>query len=204
MSVLYIWCLNLIRFKTFAICFRSDSRITKKGFEVTYRAIDLPTEPSEKPKTYSTGKTERKDSENTTEEIPSKSRNSRSASSDFAPQSNDSVAKIDLKSEEGALDQSFNHFNGDYYRAFLESRLSDFSDFRARIFFEKETIRSNGHQLKDFIVQCTMNENECSLDDFAEFEDPFYGKCFSYNSIRAHFNSRRGSRLDYYLNYLLQ
>ncbi|XP_075244718.1 uncharacterized protein LOC142338719 isoform X3 [Convolutriloba macropyga] len=74
----------------------------------------------------------------------------------------------------------FNYF--DIYR---KSSRADFADFRKSVFFDQETVRQYGHKKPDFIAQCTFDNNECYWDNIVEFEDPNYGKCFTFNSQRS-------------------
>ena len=72
----------------------------------------------------------------------------------------------------------------DFYSLLKASELSDFSDFRLAVLFSKDLILYNGHQKQDFIVQCTYDGRKCDANFFKTFQEPFYGNCFSFNSIR--------------------
>ena len=80
------------------------------------------------------------------------------------------------------------HFFGieseDYFSLFEAAILPDFADFRLAVVLERELIRRNGHQREDFIIQCTFDGGACSENGFKTYQDPYYGNCFSFNSIR--------------------
>ena len=79
-----------------------------------------------------------------------------------------------------------NQFYGidDYYSLYKAAKLPDFADFRLAVVFHRSFIKLNGHQRKDFIIQCTFDGRECSENMFKAYQDPYYGNCFSFNSIR--------------------
>ena len=73
----------------------------------------------------------------------------------------------------------------DYFSLWKASDLPDYSDFRRVIIFPKGLMQDIGHQRSDFIVQCTYDGRKCSSSFFRTYQDPFYGNCFSFNSIRG-------------------
>ena len=74
--------------------------------------------------------------------------------------------------------------SNDYFSLYQASLLPDFSDFRSAVVLHKDLIKLNGHQKGDFIIQCTFDGHKCSEDFFKTYQDPFFGNCFSFNSIR--------------------
>ena len=87
--------------------------------------------------------------------------------------------------------ENFNQFDqfkdiksGDYFSLYKASSLPDFSDFRLAVYLTQEQMRANGYQKEDFIIQCTFDGKRCDPSFFQEFQDPFYGNCFSFNSVR--------------------
>ena len=78
----------------------------------------------------------------------------------------------------------------DYFGLYKASELPDYSDFRLAAFFKQEVISHNGYQKHDFIVQCTYDGKKCDSNFFKTFQDPFYGNCFSFNSVRGQNTSK--------------
>ena len=68
-----------------------------------------------------------------------------------------------------------------YFDIYQNSSRENFADFRKSLFFDQDTIRQYGHRKSDFIAQCTFDNENCFLNHFNEFEDPTYGKCFTFN-----------------------
>ena len=164
--------------------FKSDGSERRAGYTFSYRAVDLP------PDIPTTTETNTPPTPTTIfSEVYQSSYNDTSTNFSFINTTYDANnrTKRQAKTSNGDFDEVFKNFAGNYYEAYKKSTLDDFSDFRSRVFFEKDAIKANGHQLRDFVVQCTMNEKKCDETSFAEFEDPFFGKCFSFNSIRALF-----------------
>ena len=96
-------------------------------------------------------------------------------SHDIHDQSGQSTKSSDIENLEGS--DFFSYF--DIYQS---SERDDFADFRQELFFDEETVRQYGHRKSDFIAQCSFDNQNCLLTDFMEFEDPTYGKCFTFNS----------------------
>ena len=71
----------------------------------------------------------------------------------------------------------------DWYGAYIESEMPDFSDFRHLLNLDAEEIIGNGHQAKDFIIQCVFDRMLCSYRHFKTTQTKEYGNCFSFNSI---------------------
>ena len=118
-----------------------------------------------------------------TNQSHSDSRMKRGASSD----SNDPVGDADPSDYE-AKDASFSDaFQGinSYYSLWRATSLPDFSDFRRVVNFKRDVVASIGHQIDDFIVQCTYDGLKCDGNMFKPYQDHHYGNCFSFNSIRS-------------------
>ena len=62
------------------------------------------------------------------------------------------------------------------------STLPPFTDFRQLTYFNQQLVKYNGYAAEDFIVQCSFDG--CSSADFHAFQHPYYGNCFTFNSIR--------------------
>ncbi|XP_075238800.1 uncharacterized protein LOC142334552 isoform X2 [Convolutriloba macropyga] len=82
------------------------------------------------------------------------------------------------------FDQFFNISDNDYFTLYEKSDLPDYSDFRLAAIFTQNEMKYNGYQKDDFIVQCTFDGKKCGSSWFKTYQDPFYGNCFSFNSIR--------------------
>ena len=82
------------------------------------------------------------------------------------------------------LDSEFEHlfenFTDDYFQLYKLSNRDDFSDVRQAVFFDRTTVQVNGHQRDDFIVQCSFGGKKCDRHDLTEYDDPMYGKCFTF------------------------
>ena len=82
------------------------------------------------------------------------------------------------------FDQFVNISENDYFTFYEKSKLPDFSDFRLATFFTQNEMKYNGYQKNDFIVQCTFDGKKCGATWFKTYQDPYYGNCFTFNSIR--------------------
>ena len=77
------------------------------------------------------------------------------------------------------------NFADNYFELYDESeRNGRLSDVRDAIFFNQTTVQLNGHQKRDFIVQCSFDDELCGSINFTEYEDPTYGKCFTFMDKR--------------------
>ncbi|XP_063721483.1 uncharacterized protein LOC134848073 [Symsagittifera roscoffensis] len=70
----------------------------------------------------------------------------------------------------------------DWYSAFQQSAMPDYSDFKAFITLNASEIIGNGHQVEDFIVQCVIDGQLCSYHDFKTSQYAEFGNCFSINT----------------------
>ncbi|XP_077869752.1 uncharacterized protein LOC144361814, partial [Saccoglossus kowalevskii] len=82
-------------------------------------------------------------------------------------------------------DSLFNRVKGedppDWARFKTFSKTPDHSDLREVLKLTEAEISAYGHQIDDFILQCTFTSEECKLSDFVAFQDDFYGNCFQFN-----------------------
>ncbi|XP_070562378.1 uncharacterized protein [Ptychodera flava] len=63
----------------------------------------------------------------------------------------------------------------------VSSNTPDFSDLRNVLRLSQEEVRRMGHQGHDLIVQCTYDQQECSVTDFHQFQNDVYGNCYTFN-----------------------
>ncbi|XP_030832762.1 amiloride-sensitive sodium channel subunit alpha [Strongylocentrotus purpuratus] len=73
---------------------------------------------------------------------------------------------------------------GEDWQGFYEaSKADDYSDFLNVINPTKEELEQYGHQLEDFIVQCTFDRRPCNISrDFHVWQNRHYGNCFTFNT----------------------
>ncbi|XP_075261218.1 uncharacterized protein LOC142352946 [Convolutriloba macropyga] len=69
----------------------------------------------------------------------------------------------------------------------------DYSDFKRLALFDESVVENYGHQLKDFIVQCTYDGVNCGLDDFDVVRNHHYGNCFVFNQKHSSRNVARNT-----------
>ncbi|XP_070574535.1 uncharacterized protein [Ptychodera flava] len=68
------------------------------------------------------------------------------------------------------------------WKGFLTfSATPDNSDLRDVIKLTSAEMAQFGHQVEDFIIQCTFDEKRCSHSDFRTFQHDIYGNCFTFN-----------------------
>ncbi|XP_070566951.1 degenerin mec-10-like [Ptychodera flava] len=69
------------------------------------------------------------------------------------------------------------------WRGFMTfSSTPDFSDLTNVLKLSKDEVHKYGHQLEDFVLQCTYDEKPCNISqDFYTFQDHMYGNCFKFN-----------------------
>lgn len=48
---------------------------------------------------------------------------------------------------------------------------------------DEDTREEAGHQVWDMIVDCSFNGYQCDYTYFDTFFSPFYGNCFTFNSV---------------------
>ena len=141
---------------TAELSFRSDIAYAGRGFRLIYESVP----------NYNLSQTQ-----NGTEKCPIKQ----------SPTDYDFNYEYDYE-----VDHNITLDAGDFYGMYQQSKLSDYTDFRRAALLPRELVVINGHLESDFIVQCTYDGVSCNRrgKDFIGFEDPIYGKCFSFNSVR--------------------
>ncbi|XP_077982509.1 degenerin mec-10-like [Glandiceps talaboti] len=66
------------------------------------------------------------------------------------------------------------------------SSTPDFSDIENVLKLSPDEVLEYGHQLEDFILQCTFDGQPCNIsEDFYTFQDERYGNCFKFNHGRS-------------------
>ena len=107
---------------------------------------------------------------------------SESASSTSTPQTTEFlfINNITEKNMDDEFEDLFANFSDNYFELYEKSNRDDFSDVRQAVLFDREMIQLTGHQRNDFIVQCSFDNKNCHDNAFSEFEDPMYGKCFTF------------------------
>ncbi|XP_071958814.1 epithelial sodium channel subunit alpha-like [Antedon mediterranea] len=75
-------------------------------------------------------------------------------------------------------------FPPDWFRFLAFSNTLDYSDLQGVLKLTSSEISQYGHQLEDFILQCTFNKKECDLIPINEFQHDKYGNCYTFNSIK--------------------
>ncbi|XP_041464809.1 degenerin unc-8-like [Lytechinus variegatus] len=71
----------------------------------------------------------------------------------------------------------------DWSGFYEDSKADDYSDFFDVINPTKEELIEYGHQIEDFIVQCTFDRRPCNMSrDFRVWQNRYYGNCFTFNS----------------------
>nr|XP_054756141.1 degenerin unc-8-like isoform X4 [Lytechinus pictus] len=71
----------------------------------------------------------------------------------------------------------------DWSGFYEDSKADDYSDFFDVINPTKEELIEYGHQIEDFIVQCTFDRRPCNISrDFRVWQNRYYGNCFTFNS----------------------
>ncbi|XP_063723952.1 uncharacterized protein LOC134851689 isoform X2 [Symsagittifera roscoffensis] len=81
----------------------------------------------------------------------------------------------------GSLSQFDGLDRNDWKGAISASVEEDYSDFKRLALFEEHVIENYGHQLEDFVVQCTYDGISCDLKDFDVMRNHHYGNCFAFN-----------------------
>ncbi|XP_077867669.1 uncharacterized protein LOC144357001 [Saccoglossus kowalevskii] len=87
----------------------------------------------------------------------------------------------------------------DWHGFFAYSTSPDYSDLENVVKLTEDDISKYGHQLNDFILECTFDESACNMtSDIVEFHDDKYGNCFQFNPTtgngRIRFATKTGAR----------
>ncbi|XP_070574558.1 uncharacterized protein [Ptychodera flava] len=85
------------------------------------------------------------------------------------------------------------------WKGFLTfSSSPDYSDIKKVLKLTKEEMSEYGHQVEDFVLQCSFNDISCSSRDFEVYQNDHYGNCFTFNSGKAdtliHQSTRPGAQ----------
>nr|XP_006818286.1 PREDICTED: uncharacterized protein LOC102801560 [Saccoglossus kowalevskii] len=85
----------------------------------------------------------------------------------------------------------------------------DFSDIRSVLKLTPEEIYNYGHQLNDFILQCSFDQQPCNMsEDFTTFQDDKYGNCFEFNRAepgrKTHDATRTGANFGLKLTLFME
>nr|XP_054756143.1 amiloride-sensitive sodium channel subunit alpha-like [Lytechinus pictus] len=76
-----------------------------------------------------------------------------------------------------------------FYRA---SRADDYSDFVDVVNPSQSELSDYGHQLEDFVLQCTFDRRQCNISqDFYVWQNRYFGNCFTFNSALSPANLTR-------------
>nr|XP_002730426.1 PREDICTED: uncharacterized protein LOC100377451 [Saccoglossus kowalevskii] len=70
----------------------------------------------------------------------------------------------------------------DWTRFKTFSSTPDHSDLAQVLKLTEAEMSAHGHQIEDFILQCTFASEKCGPSDFLTFQDDFYGNCFQFNT----------------------
>ncbi|XP_033126038.1 degenerin mec-10-like [Anneissia japonica] len=84
------------------------------------------------------------------------------------------------------IDWGFERIQGefppDWFRFLAFSNTPDFSDLQGVLKLRSTEMSTFGHQLQDFILQCSYNKKECEITYFKKFQHDKYGNCYTFNS----------------------
>ncbi|XP_077862656.1 uncharacterized protein LOC102808992 [Saccoglossus kowalevskii] len=93
------------------------------------------------------------------------------------------------------------HENPPDWNGFIAySNAPDNSDLVDVLKLPVEKTAKYGHQLNDFVLECTFDGNKCNMSsDFKEFYDGRYGNCFQFNPYNndrkhGHFSTKTGAK----------
>ncbi|XP_072167275.1 epithelial sodium channel subunit alpha-like [Diadema setosum] len=74
---------------------------------------------------------------------------------------------------------------------YSHSVADDFSDFFDVVNPTQQEIRDYGHQLQDFVIQCTFDQRQCNIThEFITWQNRYFGNCFTFNSALAGVEAR--------------
>ncbi|XP_077861955.1 epithelial sodium channel subunit alpha-like [Saccoglossus kowalevskii] len=72
----------------------------------------------------------------------------------------------------------------DWFGFISHSTTPDYSDLESVLKLTASEVTEYGHQLKDFILQCSFDSQECNMTrDFRHFVDDKYGNCYQFNPM---------------------
>ncbi|XP_001199295.4 degenerin deg-1 [Strongylocentrotus purpuratus] len=82
--------------------------------------------------------------------------------------------------------------DNDWEGFYRQSTADDFSDLLDVINPTREELEIMGHQAEDFILQCTFDRRPCNYTNFRQFQNKYYGNCFTFNQeVGNSSNARR-------------
>ncbi|XP_054755872.2 amiloride-sensitive sodium channel subunit gamma-like [Lytechinus pictus] len=71
--------------------------------------------------------------------------------------------------------------DNDWQGFYRQSTADDFSDLLDVINPTRQELEDMGHQAEDFILQCTFDRRPCNYTNFRQFQNKYYGNCFTFN-----------------------
>ena len=180
---------------TVTVYLETDSNYNEEGFAIAYKAVAASRqrressdvahfaddfEPFEAEKLLQPFKQ--------TQQIRRRRSSNATGTAAYSDYQNDYYSSLRTGADYDAYYNSFNptdqYFNvSDYFSLYEKSDLPDYSDFRLAATFTQSEMKYNGYQKSDFIVQCTFDSKKCNSNWFKTFQNPYYGNCFSFNSI---------------------
>ncbi|XP_041464490.1 degenerin deg-1-like [Lytechinus variegatus] len=83
--------------------------------------------------------------------------------------------------------------DNDWEGFYRQSTADDFSDLLEVINPSKEELKLLGHQAEDFILQCTFDRRQCNYTDFRQFQNKYYGNCFTFNQVVGNSSGARST-----------
>ncbi|XP_075264737.1 uncharacterized protein LOC142356850, partial [Convolutriloba macropyga] len=89
-----------------------------------------------------------------------------------------------IDSRDNKFNSMFKNFTNYYYGLYRTSVKADYSDFRDAVTFDKNAMWHYGQKRSDFIVQCQFRGENCDMGAFEDYDDPTYGKCFTFKPPR--------------------
>eukprot|EP00057_Strongylocentrotus_purpuratus_P027316 XP_011681790.1 PREDICTED: amiloride-sensitive sodium channel subunit alpha-like [Strongylocentrotus purpuratus] len=92
----------------------------------------------------------------------------------------------------------------DWEGFYKQSTADDFSDLLEAVHPTREELKVMGHQAEDFLLQCTFDRRRCTYKDFHQFQNKYYGNCFTFNrevgnSTRARSTRKTGAQYGLHL-----
>jgi hypothetical protein len=84
------------------------------------------------------------------------------------------------------------------------NKIKNFARYKMNSLNETEK-KKLSHSLQDMMPSCYFNQKECLVNDFDWYFDPYYGNCWTFNSVQKLTSSFPGEfygfRMDLYINY---
>ncbi|XP_075264353.1 epithelial sodium channel subunit gamma-like, partial [Convolutriloba macropyga] len=70
----------------------------------------------------------------------------------------------------------------DWFDAYKLSNFEDLRDLYDFTLMDRDLVENTGNDVNSFIRSCAYDQQECSVDDFHQFEHVRYGNCFTFNA----------------------